>query len=103
MAKSIIEEPDEFSIWCSDEQDYTLFGVPACPMSSDDFLKIQQGGFAYYHSLEQAKALRDWLGKFISKADPDMKRWKELIEIPWELRTKENQNELDCLSLKFSE
>lgn len=65
MPKSIIEESDGFSIWCEDEQNYTVFGVPK---GEDDFLYIQQEGFGYNYSLEQVMALHKWLGKVIKES-----------------------------------
>jgi len=68
MAKSIIEEPDEFSIWCSDEQGYTTFGRAWSANDPSDFVYIQQAGFGYPHSFEQIKALHEWLGSIIENS-----------------------------------
>lgn len=47
----------------------------------------------------------DWCGEWkIDQSEHDLKitRWRELVDIPWEKRTEENQKEIDDLSLWFT-
>ena len=100
MATSIIEEPNEFSIWCSDEQAYTHFGFPQ--MDDDtNFMYIHQTGYGMSYTIDQVVALHKWLGKVLEeKSLPFTRknRYYELSDKYWQYRTEEEEVELQELA-----